>query len=287
MMDLHPGDRVGLIACSNGVSPAGRRQMEQLSAVLEELGLECVLSSCLYQGESAYSGTDRQRARALEALYLDGSIRAIFDVSGGDLANGVLSYLDFDVISQHPKPFFGYSDLTTILNAVYTKTGIPGGLYSIRSLIREDAQRQQQAFKALLVGDEEPFTGFSCRFVQGEAMEGTVVGGNIRCLLKLAGTPFFPPLEGNILLLESLGGGLPQMAALLTQLRQMGAFRKVSGLLLGTFTRYQESESVPIEALVQSIVDDPALPIAKTEEVGHGADARCVWIGKPLAVRSC
>ena len=37
-------------------------------------------------------------------------------------------------------------------------------------------------------------------------MEGIVVGGNIRCLLKLAGTPYWPDMREKILLLESFGG---------------------------------------------------------------------------------
>lgn len=34
-------------------------------------------------------------------------------------------------------------------------------------------------------------------------MQGIVVGGNIRCLLKLAGTEYWPDMNGKILLLES------------------------------------------------------------------------------------
>ena len=35
-------------------------------------------------------------------------------------------------------------------------------------------------------------------------MEGIVVGGNIRCLLKLAGTPYWPDMREKILLLGVL-----------------------------------------------------------------------------------
>ena len=42
-----------------------------------------------------------------------------------------------------------------------------------------------------------------CKFLQGSKMQGIVVGGNIRCLLKLAGTEYWPDMNGKILLLES------------------------------------------------------------------------------------
>lgn len=38
---------------------------------------------------------------------------------------------------------------------------------------------------------------FSFHFLRGTRMEGTVLGGNIRCLLKLAGTQYWPDLPGN------------------------------------------------------------------------------------------
>ena len=47
---------------------------------------------------------------------------------------------------------------------------------------------------------------FRYSFIQGNELRGTVIGGNIRCFLKLAGTPYFPNTEGKILLLEAMSG---------------------------------------------------------------------------------
>ena len=62
----------------------------------------------------------------------------MFDVSGGDESNGVLEYLDYEAIrernAENPVAFFGYSDLTAVLNALYAKTGMRTGLYQIRNL---------------------------------------------------------------------------------------------------------------------------------------------------------
>lgn len=66
----------------------------------------------------------------------------------------------------------------------------------------------------------------------------------------------------------------------MNQLKQMGAFQKISGLLLGTFTKFEEKESPSDFAkLVQTAVGDPALPIAKTQQIGHGSQSRCFIIG--------
>ena len=277
---LRPGDRVGLTACSNGLNPANAWQVDQLCQLLASFGLVPLRSRYLFAGTSPYSGTDYQRAAALEAFYQNNSVRAIFDLSGGDLTNGVLNHLDFDLIRRNPKSFFGYSDLSVLLNAIYQKTGVCGCLYSLRNLIREDGAAQVKRFQPFLMGQDAGLTRLHYRFVQGRQMEGVVVGGNLRCFLKLAGTPYFPDLTEKILLLESLGGGLPQIAALFQQLRQMGAFEQVNGVLLGTFTQYQETVLQPsVEELLCTIAENPRLPVAKTEDVGHGPDARCVVIG--------
>ena len=52
-----------------------------------------------------------------------GEITDIYDISGGDIANEILPYLDFEVIKNSGKRFWGYSDLTTVINAIYEKTG--------------------------------------------------------------------------------------------------------------------------------------------------------------------
>ncbi|MFR3949720.1 MAG: hypothetical protein ACLTZM_23455 [Ruminococcus sp.] len=49
----------------------------------------------------------------------------------------------------------------------------------------------------------------------------------------------------KILLLESFGGKLPQMVTYLSQLSQMGVFKKVNGILLGTFTKMEADNCQP------------------------------------------
>ena len=62
-------------------------------------------------------------------------------------------------------------------------------------------------------------------------MKGIVVGGNIRCFLKLAGTRYFPALDNKVLLLEAHGGEVPQMTTYLSQLKQIGAFENANGII--------------------------------------------------------
>ena len=270
--------KVGISACSNGLSRETAGEIAQLKDFLEGLGQRAVESSRIYGGENGLSGTGKEKARALMDLYEDPEIRQIYDVSGGDLANQVLDYLDYDRIRRSPAVFWGYSDLTTVLNAVFQMTGKPGVLYSVRNLTRGGARElQRQRFS-----QGEPLFASEITMVQGNGLGGILVGGNIRCLLKLAGTPFFPELRDRILLLEACGGQVPQMITYLSQLRSLGAFRKVRGILLGTFTKMEAEGCRPdMVSLVREFAG-PDLPIGRTGDIGHGQDARAIWIGKEI-----
>ena len=271
-------EKAGIVCCSNGFQKSSQKDLQALEQVLKGMGLEPVYSPYLYAKEHVWSGTARQRAKALMEFYRDKEIRQIFDVSGGDLANGILPYLDYAQIQESEKCFWGYSDLTTVMNAIYTKTGRASVLYQVRNLVYDQGERQQKELQAALCGQEDTLFQFPYEFFQGEAMEGIVVGGNIRCFLKLAGTSYFPDLEGKILLLEALGGQEGQMLTYLSQLQQLGAFEKVRGILLGTFTR-MESQGQLLYPLLKPFISE-LLPVARTWMIGHGTDAKAIRVGE-------
>ena len=282
---LLKGDKIGIVACSNAQLLSNKEKINELEKVLKDIGLNPIFSKFIYEKYSVFSGSGKERGEALMNFYLDKDIKAIFDISGGDLANEVLDYLDFEIIKNNPKAFFGYSDLTTIINAIYSKTGNVSYLYQIRNLIYSFKDIQKERFiNSILLGKDDLFN-IKYEFLQGNKMSGVVVGGNIRCFLKLSGTPYMPNLENKILLLESYGGEVALMTTYLTQLKQMGAFKKIKGIILGTFTKMEENKVKPnIEEIVLKIVNDKNLPIIKTNEIGHGMDSKCMSIGKNIKV---
>lgn len=279
--------KVGLVACSNGLDPGRKQQIEDLIRVFETMGVDAVPSDHVYRKTDVFSAPDGVRAEDLMRFYRDDSIDAIYDISGGDLANGVLPYLDYEMIAASGKQFWGYSDLTSVINAIYAKTGKDSVLYQVRNLVWADAELQKKRFAAYLSGDMKPLFGCGCRFLRGDHMEGILLGGNIRCFLKLAGTRYWPDLHGKLLLLESLGGESGQIATLLSHLDQTGAFEQISGILLGTFTAYEKAGlALSVLDLLKTHVRED-IPVAVTREVGHGTDARAVYIGRKYEFYGC
>lgn len=273
---------MGIVCCSNGQKVTYAEKIKQLENTLLDMGIEVVFSDFIYEKENVFCGTAQERAMTLMDFYQDDEIAEIFDISGGDVANGVLPYLDYEVIANSKKRFWGYSDLTTIVNAIYTKTGHPSVLYQIRNLIYDHREQQiTDVRNTLLEGGNDLFQ-ITYDFIQGTQMQGIVVGGNIRCFLKLAGTEYMPDLQDKILLLESYGGDVAKMETYLCQLQQLGAFERIAGILLGTFSEMEENGYEPdIKTLVQGIVGKD-MPIAVTRDIGHGTDSKAIVIGEKI-----
>ena len=282
---LQKGDKVGIVACSNGQSLLNKERINELLKTLKSMDLNPICSDYIYAKNSVFNGSAKEKGESFMSLYRNIEIKAIFDISGGDLANEVLPYLDYEFISKNPKPVFGYSDVTTVLNAINSQASIPTYLYQIRNLIYDFKEMQQSNFENSVFNDKNDLFNFSYNFIQGEKIEGIVVGGNIRCLLKLAGTKYMPDFTGKVLFLESMGGEAALMSAFLNQLKQLGVFDKINGLILGTFSKMQENNISPsITELALSIIDTPTLPIAKTEEIGHSSNSKSIIIGKNIVL---
>lgn len=283
MVRFCAGDRIGIVCCSDGILPGQRENVERLRLVLERMGLVPVFSPFIYAVDPPFSGTGKQRAEALEHFYTDREIRAVFDISGGNLANEVLDHLDWEAVRQNPKPFFGYSDLTVILNAICTKTGQETYLYQLRNLVRSDGRRQQEDFRNTFFGGKESLFEFGMEFLRGNTLHGVLAGGNIRCFLKLAGTQYWPDLTGKILFLEGMSGNAAYISTYASQLKQTGAFEKAAGILLGTFTEMEREGIKPTaEKIILEMTEEYGIPVAKTRQIGHGSDSKCLIIGKNL-----
>lgn len=282
MLDIN--NKVALVVCSNGKAQEDKIKLDKLEEALKSLGLVPIYSNYLYKDEFGRSASAKVRAQEVMKFFSDESIKAIFDISGGDLSNEILDYLDYDIIKKNIKPFFGYSDLSVVLNAITAKTGEPTYLYQVLNIISNKDIRNR--FEKTVLYNEPDLVNISWEFFQGEEISGIVAGGNIRCFLKLAGTQYFPDLENRVLFLEGLGTTVESLITHLTQLKQMGAFNKIAGLLLGTFTNLEKTyDKYYIYRIVQDFIAKD-LPVAKTSEVGHDITSKILTIGGRINIKN-
>ncbi len=276
-LQLKSGDTVALVACSDPIAPDHRVQINDLIGYLQQWGLQVVESKVLMQPHTIQAS--QEKANELNRLFADPQIKAIFDISGGDLANGVLPHLHYDRIRIAQTAFFGMSDLTVVLNAMVHQSHIQTYHYQIMNLVKEKGAEQRQQFYRTFFEGASDLYDFDFDFVQGENLNGDVIGGNIRCFLKLVGTPYFPEVSGKVILLEAWSGRAHRIISMLDQMDQVGIYATCSGILLGTFTEIeQHHEWDLIQQHLLKLTAKKPIPIVKSTGIGHSSHSKCIII---------
>lgn len=260
-------EKIALVAVSN---PYRNNEMvASIKEKLENLNIEVVISEYLAADDKL------NKAKELNDFFKNDSIDMIFDISGGDLANEILEYIDYTAIN---KPFCGYSDLTVLINAINTVSNQETILYQIRNIVYEDIQLTD--FENTFIRNNKALYKFPYKFVRGNYLKGITVGGNVRCLLKLSGTRYWPDFKGKILVLEAYGGDEYRLRSYFACLKQLMVFNEISGLILGTFNGYKGN----VEDLIIGYL--PAdIPIVKTDYIGHNTNSKAVVIGGILELK--
>ncbi len=272
---IFPGDRVGIVAPA---SPFDRSRFQKGVSVLESMGFHPVFSDALFEADRYLAGTDAHRARAINAMFADSRIRAIWCARGGYGSLRILSLIDYEAVKSNPKGFIGCSDVSAILNAFYFKCGLATFHGPMVVSLGEADDVTQNTLSALLSSKGE----FILRpknphVIHPGAASGVVSGGNLTTLCHLVGTPHQPDFSGHILLLEDTHEAPYRIDRMLTQMRLAGCFDRLAGILLGSFENCGNSDE--IYSIVSHLFSDLDIPILAGFEIGHGKPNLTVPLG--------
>jgi muramoyltetrapeptide carboxypeptidase len=263
---LKQGDTFGIVA------PAGSFDREVFNSgvhILHEMGFETKVDERIF-GQSGYlAGTDDQRAAQLEQMICDDQVDAVICARGGFGCLRMLPHLNFERLQSMAKPLVGFSDITTLHQAMYQKAGwITFHGPTVTTLARVDAASWQSMLHAMTQPEPVRIDLSQANIVQEGTAHGVFLGGNLTTLSHLIGTPFMADLTGCLLLLEDTGEKPYRIDRMLTHLRLAGCLDTLSGLVLGTFDDC--GAMADIEALVLHHFGDRQIPIVSDVSIGHG-----------------
>ncbi len=242
---LKKGDTVRMVAPASAV--LDRHHVLIAKESFEALGFNVELGEHVFGRHGYLSGTDQQRAEDVNKAFADDSVDAVIAVRGGWGCNRILPLLDYNMIRANNKVLLGYSDITSLMNALYVKTGIvsfhgPNGFsywadfqaQQFRDVIMDGKSTTMRNYKE----KEETLTMMSNRTttVNSGTAQGVLVGGNLTVLTSLCGTPYFPDLKGKILMLEDVGENIYRIDRFLSQLQLAGHLDGVAGIVFGHCT---------------------------------------------------
>lgn len=272
---LNQGAGVSVIAPA---SFAQADRMERGMAALEALGYAPALSaSARERGPLYFAGTPKQRLEDLHAAFADDTSSAVMCLRGGYGSNYLLGDLDLDLIGQHPKPFFAYSDLTGVQLRLLDELGLPAfhgpmvaADFFLEDGVHLDSFRAATAGETYSVGATEGMRAL----IPGVA-RGTLYGGCLSILVSLLGTPWEPRIEdkllGKILFLEDVGTKPYQVDRMLWQLRAAGKLEGVRGIVFGEMLDCVSAGAAPdlVETAILDALDGFEGPIAIGLRSGH------------------
>ena len=268
---LRPGDRIGLVAPAG---PFSRERFDRGVEFLKSLGFRVAFSDGVFSSHGYLAGDDASRAADLNRMAADADVAAVMPVRGGYGAMRLFGRIDYATIASRPKIWLGFSDICALHAAIHRKTGLVT-FHTPHLVSLPDADGDvHRRWLGLIAEADAPESLFPkpLELWRPGVAEGRLVPMNLAMLASLVGTPFFPDLDGAILAVEDTGEAAYRIDRMLTQLELAGAFRRLSGLIVGRFTPPKEAVSgyhELVRARFLELADRYLLPTLGDAPFGH------------------
>lgn len=287
---LREGATVGMIAPAGAVFNPDR--IDGVREDLAALGLNSRLAPNALAVRGYLAGTDQQRADDLHTMIADDSIDAILTLRGGWGVARMLPLLDFDLIRRYPKIIMGFSDITSLLIAMYARSGLvtfhgPVGIstwndfsvHYVRSVLFDG----DETFMQNPVPAEFPVDPSSrIRTIARGVARGKLVGGNLTVLTGMIGSDYLPDFKGHILFLEDVREEAYRVDRMLTHLKLAGVLDAVEGVVWGHCSRC-EPDRLERSLTLEQVLDDHfrhlGKPVFYGSAIGHIRDKWTVPLG--------
>ena len=253
---LKEGDTIALFAPGGAVF--NKTYIEKASNVLKKIGFKVKLCKSLYTQYGQFSDTAENRAKELNNLFKDEGVNGMIAMRGGSGCAKILPLLDYELIKDNPKPLIGYSDITSLINGIFTKTGLigfhgPVGYSSWNDFTINYFKKV--LFNSNNVTCDDSFDKDVKVLIKGEAI-GKLFGGNLTVLNSLIGTGYLPDLTNNILFIEEVAEEPYYIDRLLTQWKQIGVLDKLSGIVIGKCSKCVVEEPKKSLTLEQTLMNN-------------------------------
>jgi muramoyltetrapeptide carboxypeptidase len=213
---------------------------------------------------------------------------------GGYGSAQLVPHLDFGVIAANPKPFVGFSDITSLHEAIRKRTGLatfygPG----LRSVGKLEKNLTRERLLAVLreggAGEvprdpDDPYV----RTIAGGRVTAPLVGGCLWLLQHSLGTPWEFDAGGAILFFEDVSTYAWHVDGQLFQLGAAGKLDGVLGVVVGDIAESGWRDLPPvfprtksIEEVLETRLGGLGVPVVYGLPLGHGKQIATL----PLGVR--
>ncbi len=281
---LKSGDTVAIS------SPAGAiwddKQIEIFSNILKGFGYRVVLGKTLYEKFGYFAGTDEFRAKELNDFFADKTIKAIFCMKGGWGCARILDKVNYEQIKNNPKILIGFSDITSLLIAITTKTGLitfhgpvgNSGWNDYTKNVFNEVCIKGSAYSY----SENPITEDKIVTINKGTAYGQLIGGNLTVLSSIVGSSYLPNFKNKILFLEEAKEEPYSIDRMLTQLKLCGVLDEISGFVFGKCAKCLAEEPLKaftFDEVIQQHIKPLGIPAFYGTMIGHIENKFTIPIG--------
>lgn len=212
---------------------------------LESKGYRVVLGEHVHKQYAGYlAGTDEERVADIHAMFRNPDIKLILCSRGGYGSSRFLHLVDWELLRTNPKPFVGFSDITSFQLAAWhtiqlvTYSGAMPSVDMADGFLDFSEQHFWTTLHSPLQRNPIPADNSIVVLQEGAAV-GTLIPANLSTLVSLLGTRYMPTLHNSVLVLEDIGEVTYRIDRMLTQLAQYLEARKEkpSAILFGQWSQ--------------------------------------------------
>ena len=274
---LRKGDTILLVSPSSPLK--AEEPIERIARAVEERGYRVRIgASCREETTCGYAAASAAtRARDINMAFADPAVKGIWCTRGGSTSARILPLLDYDLIRANPKPFLGFSDVTSLHMAIQQRCGVVTyhGPTANRLLQFESNDWSWDSLAAALEMGESlavnnPPDETVVVLRPGKAC-GELIGGNLSLVTASLGTPWEIDAAGRVLYLEDVGEAVYALERMLSQLMYAGVLDVAAAVVLGPFTNCRNAyrEEYGPEALLRDFFAEYPKPVIANVRSGH------------------
>lgn len=266
---LQQGDTVMIIA------PAGPPILEYVltgKKVLETMGLSVIIGQSVYEKYGYLAGNDAIRLHDLHEAFANPEVKGIFCARGGYGSGRLLPHIQYELIRNNPKIFWGYSDITSLHIAFSQHTGLVtfhGPM--IEELGKGVDPLSLSSFNQLFHPYSTILSGAECITAPSTCIvSAPLVGGNLTVLVSSLGTPYEICTINKIILLEDVGEEPYRVDRMLNQLHLVGKWNDCAGVIFASCHDCIASKlSLSLERILHHYLAPYNIPVLFGLPIGH------------------
>jgi len=277
---LKKGDTIALMAPAGAIF--NEDTVTKATAALTAMGFRVKVGETATAKSGYLAGDDQFRANEFMRFMTDKEVSGIVALRGGWGCARLLPYLDLTLLPGNEKVISGFSDITTLLLALYAKLGMVSFHGPVGNSTWEGATTEN--FLSVVQDAEVPFvmSNPEVKTVHAGYAKGILIGGNLSIICSLIGTGFLPDFTGSILFLEETEEEPYRVDRLLTQLSLCGILDKVVGVVFGTCAKCEAEEpekSFTLDEVLDFHFKSRNYPVIKGFSIGHIKDKFTLPVG--------